>query len=332
MSWTRREFMSELTLAGTAGLLGVRPQTANAEPPLETTKLRLNRSLSICQAPQYVANALFEAEGFTDVQYVGDRAVPEAALVSGDAQIGMLFVGPLLLRVDQGAPVVILAGGHVGCLEMFAHESIRSVRDVKGKRVAVSALGSPGHTFVATVMAYVGLDPRKDVTFVPLSPPEAMRAFEEKNVDVFVVAPPFAQELRSRNIGHVIVNSTVDRPWSQYFCCLIAGHREFVQRHPGATKRAVRAILKSADLCAMEPERTARSLVSKGFAQRYDYALQTMKDLSYGKWRDYDPEDTIRFYALRLHETGMIKSSPHKIIAQGTDWRFLSELRRELKG
>jgi len=28
----------------------------------------------------------------------------------------------------------------------------------------------------------------------------------------------------------------------------------------------------------------------------------------------------------------MIKGTPQKIIAQGTDWRFLTELKRELKG
>jgi cytochrome oxidase Cu insertion factor (SCO1/SenC/PrrC family) len=44
-----------------------------------------------------------------------------------------------------------------------------------------------------------------------------------------------------------------------------------------------------------------------------------------------DPEDTLRFYALRLHEAGMIKSGPQKIIADGTEWRFLDELKRELK-
>jgi hypothetical protein len=67
-------------------------------------------------------------------------------------------------------------------------------------------------------------------------------------------------------------------------------------------------------------------------APLYDYALQTMQDLPYGKWREYEPEDTVRFYALRLHELGMITSSPQKIIAQRTDWRFLTELKQELKG
>ena len=124
----------------------------------------------------------------------------------------------------------------------------------------------------------------------------------------------------------------MDRPWSQYFCWMVLGNREFVLKHPVATKRALRAILKAADICAREPERAARLLVDKGYTDRYHYALQLMKEIPYGQWRDYHPEDTVRFYALRLHEAGMIKSSPQKIIAQATDWRFLNELKQELKG
>ena len=75
-----------------------------------------------------------------------------------------------------------------------------------------------------------------------------------------------------------------------------------------------------------------KRIVEKGFTPRYDYALQTMQEIPYNRWREYDPEDTVRFYALRLHEIGLIKSTPQKIIAQGTDWRFLNELKRELKG
>jgi NitT/TauT family transport system substrate-binding protein len=112
---------------------------------------------------------------------------------------------------------------------------------------------------------------------------------------------------------------------------MIAGNRDFVRKNPTATKRAMRAILKAANICTVEPERSAKSLVEKWYPTNYDYALQVMKDLPYGKWREYDPEDTVRFYALRLHEAGMIKSSPQKIISQGTDWRFLRELKKELK-
>jgi NitT/TauT family transport system substrate-binding protein len=140
------------------------------------------------------------------------------------------------------------------------------------------------------------------------------------------------QEVRAKQIGHVLVNSAVDRPWSQYFCCLLIGNRDFVQKHPIATKRALRAILKAADLCAQDPARAARVLVDRQSTPRFDYALQAMQEIPYHRWREYDPEDTVRFYALRLQEAGMIKSNPQKIIAQGTDWRFLNELKRELKG
>src|SRR5947199_337393 len=70
-------------------------------------------------------------------------------------------------------------------------------------------------------------------------------------------------------------------------------------------------------------------IAARGY--RYEYAFQTMKEIPYGRWREYDPEDTVRFYALRLHEAGMLKSNPQKLIARATDWRFLNELKKELK-
>jgi NitT/TauT family transport system substrate-binding protein len=99
----------------------------------------------------------------------------------------------------------------------------------------------------------------------------------------------------------------------------------------GDGKRVLRAILRATDFCASEPARAAQRLVDGGFTQRYDYALQTLNEVPYNNWREYDPEDTMRFYALRLHEAGLIKSSPQKIVADGTDWRFLNDLKRELK-
>ena len=94
----------------------------------------------------------------------------------------------------------------------------------------------------------------------------------------------------------------------------------------------MRAILKATDLCAADPEWAARAIVDRGFTREYDYALTTMKEVNYNRWRNFNPEDTVRFYSLRLREVGMVKSSPQKLIAQGTDWRFLNDLKKELKG
>ena len=332
--WSRRQFLGRLTMAGAAGLLSLPPKPSAAEPPPETTRIRLVQIPSICQAPQYVAEELLRGEGFTDVQYIkkgGALGITEA-LASGEANINNHFAGPSIIRVEAGDPIVFLAGLHVGCFELFATDRVRTIRALKGKTVAVLELGSAQHVFLSSMVAYIGLEPHKDINWITRPPDESMQLLAEGKIDAFLGFPPEPQELRAKQIGHVIVNSAIDRPWSQYFCCMVIGNREFVQKHPVATKRALRAILKATDVCALEPERAARSLVDGGFAPRYDYALQTMREVPYGKWREYNPEDTIRFYALRLHEAGMIKSTPQKIIAQSTDWRFLNELKKELKG
>ena len=330
--WSRRQFLSTATLAGTGALWGLRGESQAAEPPPETTRIRLVSIPGVCVAPQYVSEELLRSEGFTDVQYVKlQLGGLYKAFASGDVDVSMAYAPPFIIQIDAGEPIVLLGGVHAGCYELFGTDRVRAIRDLKGKTVAIPALGSPHHVFLASMAVYVGVDPRKDINWVTHPVAESMRLLADKKIDALMGFPPLAQELRAKKIGHVVVNSGADRPWSQYFCCVVASNREFVRKHPAATKRAMRAILKANQICALEPERAARLLVDKGFTPQYDYALQTMKEIPYGKWRDYDAEDSVRFYSLRLQEAGMIKNSPQKIIAQGTDWRILRELKKELK-
>jgi NitT/TauT family transport system substrate-binding protein len=331
--WTRREFLGTAALAGATTLLGLQTEAVAAEPPPETTKLRLAQSTSACQAALYVAEELLRTEGFSDVSYIKQQGAGiYKSLASGEVDISVTFVAPFILEVDTGEPIVLLGGAHVGCLELFGTERVHSLRDLKGKTVAVSAMGAPSHIFLAAMLTYVGLNPRQDARWVTYPFSDSLQLLAEGKIDAYMTVPPVTQELRVKKIGHVVVNSTIDRPWSQYFCCMVAANREFVRKNPVATKRAFRAILKGDAMCALEPERSAKLLVNKGITTQYDYAVQMMRELPYGKWREYDAEDTVRFWALRLHEAGMIKSSPQKVIAQGTDWRFLRELKKELKG
>jgi NitT/TauT family transport system substrate-binding protein len=177
----------------------------------------------------------------------------------------------------------------------------------------------------------VGLDPAKDIRWVTSLSRGPMDLFVEGKIDAFVAIPPVLQEVRARNIGHVIVSSIANRPWSQYYCCLLVARTEFAHAYPVATKRVLRATLKAADLCTSQPERMAQLTVDNGYATRYDYTLQALSEIRYDVWRDYDPADTLRFYALRMHEAGLIKSNPQTLIAEHTDWRFLNELKREMK-
>lgn len=330
---TRRRFVNGAALAGAAGALGFGRDVLAAEPPPETKRIRLVQFGGVCVAPQYVAEDILPGEGFTEVQYV---KVPGAGqvypkLVSGEADISMAFIAPFLVQVEAGAPIVMLAGIHPGCFELFATNGIRAVKDLKGRTVSIPEWNGSHHLFTSVVAGHVGLDPKRNINWVVQQPAESIQLLATGKIDALMGFPPVTQELRARKIGQVIFNSLLDRPWSNYFCCLVAGNREFVNKHPVATKRVLRALLKGNNVCATRPEETASFLVKRGFTPNYDYALQAMKELPYTRWRDYSSEDSVRFVALRLQEAGFIKSSPKKIIAQGTDWRFLNELRKELK-
>jgi NitT/TauT family transport system substrate-binding protein len=330
---TRRRFLAGLSFAASAGVVRA-PQLLADEGGLETTTVRLAKKIPVlCNAPQYVAEDLLRAEGFTEIQYVasGPGAPLTKKITEGAIDFSMGYAGPNIIAVDAGEAIVNLAGVHIGCFELLGREGVRSIAELKGKSIGITAKGSSEHVYLAAMLAYIGLDPNRDVNWVTSASPPVHELFASGKVDAFLGFAPTPQVLRSRHIGHVVVNSAVDRPWSQYFCCMLIGNRDYIRKYPVASKRVLRAILKAADWCAADPAQVARRLVNSGFTDRYDYALQGLSELSYDKWREYDAEDTIRFYALRLREIGMIKSSPQKIIADGTDWRFLNELKRELK-
>lgn len=330
---SRRGFLSS-ALALTAASLFASPQAAEAEAPPETKRIRLLHTPALCFGPQALAEDLLRVEGFSTVEYVTERnATGLSMLTAGQADVTMWDAPGFIRAIDEDAPIRVIGGIHAGCWEVFARGGIKTLRDLKGKTIAVYAIGDGGHLLFASMLAYVGMDPTKDVRFVggKQDPEDAVRLFTEGKADAFIGFPPHPQELRARRVGRVILDTRYDRPWSQYFCCMLGVNRSFAEKHPIATKRALRAFLKGADLCAQQPERVARYLVAKGWDSRYEVALEVVKEVPYRRWREANPEDTIRFHGLRLHEVGMIKSTPQKLIAKGTDWRFLDQLKKELK-
>jgi NitT/TauT family transport system substrate-binding protein len=331
--WNRRDFVKDVAALAGAASLSSYMKTAAAEPPPETTKLTLYETVITCFAPQYIAQELLHAEGFTDIHYVDwtlDRSklVPDL-LLSGRIDISLVFIPPALMHLDADERLVILAGSHTGCIELVGSDRVRSTADLKDKRVAVPKLASGEKLFISMFAAYVGINPN-DIDWVILPYADQLRLFSEGKIDAFMTGPPYALELREKKIGHVLLNTTIDRPWSQYFCCAVASTKEFISKHPIATKRALRALVKAADVCATDPERVARVVADRGLG-RYDYTLQSLREIPYGKWRNYNSEDAVRFFALRMREVGLIRSTPRQIIAHGTDWRFLNELKKELK-
>jgi NitT/TauT family transport system substrate-binding protein len=294
--------------------------------------VRLVHAPFICLAPQYLAAEFFPGERVTDWQYLqlGSRSGGIDAIVEGRADITMWDAHSPIPLIDAGKPIVVLAGVHGGCYQLFCNESVRAIRDLKGKAPAVHYIGGGDHVLLSSMLAQVGVNPG-DVNWTTGRGADAKDVFASGKADAFMGFAQEPAELRAKNVGKVVLNTATDRPWSQYYCCVVIANRDFVARNPVTTKRVLRSILKASDICAADPERVARFLVDMRYETRYPIGLEVMKNTSYTRWRQDNPEDTLRFHALRLREGGMLKSTPHQLIAKGTDWRFLEELKRELK-
>jgi NitT/TauT family transport system substrate-binding protein len=338
---TRRDFIRNSILTGTAAYLGYgngfnsQVEAMAAEPPPEVTSLRLRVWRPSCWAPFHVAEPLLREEGFTDIEYI-KASGPKLPQLFRDGAIDLSpeFVSQGMSQMEQeNPPFKFLSGLHVGCYALVGSENIQSVRDLKGKTVWAGSLENNGpHIFFSIIVSYVGLDPRKDINYVWVKKDEAMRLFNEGKVDAFMSFPPGPQELMGKGIGRLLVDTNVDRPWSQYFCCMIVGRDDFVKNHPVATKRAMRAILRANDMVAQDPQHALQVLQQKKIWTKPEtqYILQSLQEIPYAKWRDYNPEETIRFNALRLREVGMIKTPPEDFIARHTDWRTLKQLKNEM--
>ena len=325
----RRDF---LRTAGAFGIAAAAPAIA-AEAAPETKRIRVTRTTAICFAPLFVAgDGLLQAEGFTDISYVQREGMTAFSLISdGPADFGASDIAGALVSLDKSQNIVVLGGLHPGCYELFTSGAIKSIGELKGKKIAIPGMHSGRHLTMTAMLAHVGINANKDVSWVTHPAAESMQMLAEGKIDAYLGFPPEPQELRAKKIGRLIVSMTTDRPWSDHLCCVIIAGREYVKSNPIATKRALRAFVKAQALCTSEPERATRVLIERKMTDKYDYALQMMKELPYSRWREFDPTASLRFYALRLHEAGMIKTTPQKLIAQGCDFHFIDELKRELK-
>jgi len=218
-SWLpRRAMLRGITVAGGAGLLGFNPTTALADGPPETDTIRLIRDPKfsvLCYAAQYIAEGFLKMEWFTDVRYVpkGVEGSEAQELIHDQADISAALGVDWVIPIANDDPVVVLAGLHSGCVELFANDSVPTVSDLKGKRIAVHGLESPERYLLASVVAYIGLDPNTDVEWVFGHPLDWAGMLVDGKVDAIAGFPPMNYALHEQKVGKVILNTTTDDPW-----------------------------------------------------------------------------------------------------------------------
>ena len=309
-----------------------------AEPPPETTSLTLVADPTfpvICYAPQLVAEEFLRMEGFTDVNYAPYNATYTEAsvLAAGEADMSAAFASDYLVAIDAGNPISIIGGVHVGCVEVFASDEVKTISNLRGKRVLISSIGGAEYILLSTIAAQIGLDAKRDFEWIVSGEftkwPDLLANGE---VDAVAAFPPMTYEFRDRGIGHVVLNTVSDDPWRHYFCCMLGARTEFVKNYPVATKRAMRAMLKAHALCSGDPL-VAAALISRHGEEfgSQELILRSLRDIPYDAWRNFDLAASLRFYALRMYEAGLVTRTPHELLKIASDFDMFEQLRLELK-
>ena len=234
MKRNRRRFLAGMSAAGAAGLIGTAgligaARSAFAEPPPEITRIRTSvyPKVSDCATPFYAAEELLHAEGFTEVEFVQPANDAEGMRMLSEGKVDIeTYDAPIILQlIDSGTPLKVLAGVHAGCTEVLAGPHVTSVKDLRGRRVGINQRNGLGHLLLRLMAAHVGVDTDKEIEWVET--PNSLDMLAEGKIDAFLATPPDPQIARDRKIGHPILITALDRPWSQYFCCLIVRQRRF---------------------------------------------------------------------------------------------------------
>lgn len=198
---TRRRFLATTVSAGAAGLLRPSPVAADDER-LETTSVRFFKNAVICVVPQYAAEALLRAEGFTDVSYVEVQPADEVpkAIADGRVDFTMSFAVNHIQTIDRGAPITILGGVHIGCYELFAREGIGSITELKGKQVGLQT-GSPA--LLRLMATQVGLDPDKDLRWVTDPKEKPLELFAQGCTRFCWLSDPTLRQWEANSYAHI---------------------------------------------------------------------------------------------------------------------------------
>ena len=333
---TRRQLLT-LAASASAGLVlaACAPAAAPAAPPTiappETTKIRI--ACNSCDAPIMAAEAYLREEGFTDVQITD--AATLTALTDGKVDMGNLFPPAYAAALEGGLRVVGLGGLHAGCIEIWAPQSVASLKDLRGHTIVVQAKTIRDTVYGNAVMflKQAGVDP-KDVNFVAQSDADVVKLYLDGKNDAVLVAAAAAEALKANpaNKGHVIFTQSKDEPWSRLDCCLVATTQDWYRANPIATKRAMRAILRAEDALTADRAAAAKLATDKGLfggANNFNNVRNAVNMLTFN-WRDLDADKSLRVSGAILADTGLMKISVDEL-AKSLDLRILRELQTELK-
>jgi NitT/TauT family transport system substrate-binding protein len=234
-----------------------------------SNKVRVGYVGLTCEAPIFsaVEKGFFKEEGLEVEMVKCEWANYKDVLALGGFDITHHLVMYFLKPIEQGLDVKFTGGIHRGCLRVQAavKGNIRTVHDLRGKRIGVPGMGTPPFIFANRVLGANGIDAGKEITWRVFPAGELGLALDKGEVDAVADSEPIGSLLLAEGKVRNVADQAKDAPYKDEYCCAVIVNGKFLASNPKAAAAATRALLKGAKWVEANPAAAARLSVEKKY-------------------------------------------------------------------
>jgi len=201
----------------------------------------------------------FKDEGLDGEIVVMGAAPSIAALSNGDID-GTMLTGTVIRAAIRGLPVRLVAGlmtssPHV----LLARPEIKTIKDLSGKKVGLAGFGDATHVLARIILARNGIDPEKEIQFVPLGTDSArFAALQQKLADAVVTSPPL--DFEGKKLGYNILARAYE--YVNYPLSGVGVNIKSIEQNRDQVKRMIRALIKASRFIRDNREEAVKVLMA----------------------------------------------------------------------
>jgi sulfonate transport system substrate-binding protein len=316
MDMKRREFL-KLSLAGAVASVpgAVSAQLPNDAVPKEFRIGYQKSGVLVIARQQGVIERRLGKLGIA-VKWVEFSSGPPLleAMNAGSLELGATGDAPPIFAQAAGAAIVYVAGAPINngqAIIVKRDSSIRSLADLKGKRVAFTK-GSSAHNITIAALEKAGLG-YTDITPAYLSPADAAAAFSRDSIDAWTIWDPFLAIAEKTQGARVVAESAdVAKTFSFYLA-----NRDFAARYPKVVNEALDGLAEAANWAENNRGEVAKALAAvTGVSLEAQTIAANRASFPFGP---VTPEIIASQQAIadRFHKLGLI---PRAIIVREAVW------------
>ncbi|MDR0676270.1 MAG: ABC transporter substrate-binding protein [Elusimicrobiota bacterium] len=228
-----------------------------------------------CEGAVFIAKekGFFEEQGIDVTLVSGDFEVTKAGLQKGSFPIGTNDI-PIFMAINEGLDVKIIDGVHRGCIKLLVPKNspIKTVKDLKGKKVGVDSFGGSAMIFTGVLLGEAGIDAKNGVEWIVYPLDQLEGAADRGEFDAYTSWDPFAT-LSERKGYRVLSDFANDPIFEGVYCCFLIASGKVLRKNPKLIKALDKAYQKAEDWISHNSAEAAKIIIDKKYIAADDPEL-----------------------------------------------------------